>query len=500
MADGNRVSLEYKDGLIARVSMNGTVAFSVARSVEGNRVGSVTDRFGRSVQYSYTAEGLLKDVYDVAGRLWQHRYDGRRLAAEVGPKRDYLEAAYDEEGRVVGTKGALIRTYAYGHRRTVVREGPGRVAEFDQNGDGIAYAYNNSESHVKWHLAFDDDNRVEAIRTTTGRTDFTYDADGRVAGIAEQSGSGKVVRALTYDAAGRLATESHSAGTTTVTYGSTETTIVDGRSEFGFTRSSGGRVASVEIGSIEFSVSYDGGMASSFRHRADSVEFRRDDRGRIIGTTFPDGSTRTYAYDALGNRTIARHSLDEAEHYTYDGVGNLVEVSIDSRGVRSTQTYRIGDMHGVERITGPNPESVDIGYDSVGRPTVFTTSDAVVRVEYDGMGGISAIRSETHDTPWVPDGTAAATADAHDSEKDPTCAPRNPPVGTAMYKEHREHPTGGNHGVAGDSHVHHWEVHQSPPDSPVPCNCFSQHSHASDSIYAGEIGYVRPTGGGIEGC
>ena len=307
------------------------------------------------------------------------------------------------------------------------------------------------------------------------------------------------MRALTYDAAGRLATESLSAGTT-ATYGSTETTIVDGRSEFGFTRSSGGRVASVEVGSIEFSVSYDGGMVSGFRHRADSVEFRRDDRGRIIGTTFPDGSTRTYAYDALGNRTIARHSLDEAEHYTYDGLGNLVEVSIDSRGVRSTQTYRIGDMHGVERITGPNPESVDIGYDSVGRPTVFTTSDAVVRVEYDGMGGISAIRSETHDTPWVPDGTAAATADAHDSEKDPTCAPCNPPVGTAMYKEHREHPTGGNHGVAEDSHVHHWEVHQSPPDSPVPCNCFSQASHASDSIYAGEIGYVRPTGGGIEGC
>ena len=174
MADGNRVSLEYKGGLIARVSMNGTVAFSVVRRVEGNRVGSVTDRFGRSVQYSSTAEGLLKDVYDVAGRLWQHRCDGRRLAAVVGPRRDYPEAAYDEEGRVVRTKGALTRTCAYGHRRTVVREGSGRVAEFDQNGDGITYAYNNSESHVKWHLAFDDDNRVETIRTTTGRTDFTY--------------------------------------------------------------------------------------------------------------------------------------------------------------------------------------------------------------------------------------------------------------------------------------------------------------------------------------
>ena len=292
-------------------------------------------------------------------------------------------------------------------------------------------------------------NRVETIRTTIGRIDFTYDADGRVAGIAEQSGSGKVVRALTYDAAGRLATESHSAGTTTVTYGSTETTIVDGRSDFGFTRSSGGRVASVDVGSTEFSVSYDGGMVSGFRHGADSVEFRRDDRGRIIGTTFPDGSTRTYAYDALGNRTIARHSLDEAEHYTYDGVGNLVEVSIDSRGVRSTQTYRIGDM--LETL-----------------PVVC--------------------------------GCLPAEPEPPVSEKDPTCAPCNPPVGTAMYKKHRIHSRGGNHGFEGDTHVHHWEVNRSPPHSPRPCDCFSHPLRASDSIYAGEIRWVDPTGGGIEGC
>ena len=43
-------------------------------------------------------------------------------------------------------------------------------------------------------------------------------------------------------------------------------------------------------------------------------------------------------------------------------------------------------------------------------------------------------------------------------------------------------------------------VHQSPPESPVPCNCFTKQTRASDSIYAGEIDYVYPTGGGIEGC
>ena len=164
MAGGRRMTLDYNDGSVVRALLDGTVALSVARGSSG-RVESVTDRFGRSVRYSYTGDGQLKDVYDVAGRLWYHRYEGRRLVAVVGPTReDYLAADYDKEGRVVRTKGVRIRTYDYAHRRTVVREGTGRVDEFDQNADGVTYAY-NSTSGVKWRLSFDAKNRAEAITT-----------------------------------------------------------------------------------------------------------------------------------------------------------------------------------------------------------------------------------------------------------------------------------------------------------------------------------------------
>lgn len=602
--DGETTIEHDKDGLIERVSMNGTVAFTISRRGDSNgRVSSATDRFGRSVSYSYTADGLLKAVFDVASGLWQHRYDDqRRLTNVVGPMRDYLEIVY-EGGRVVYAKGALLRTYADGKNRTVVGEGPGRRMEFDQNDDGITYAYNHSASDVKWHLSLDGSNRVDQIFTPAGRTEFTYNADGRVIIVIEESGVEKVARSLSYNAAGHPTSASHGTGTTNVTYGSTKTEVSNG----------------------EFTVGYKGGMVSAFEHGADSVEFRRDDRGRIVGTTFPDGSTRSYAYDALGNRTITRHSLDEAEHYRYDGVGNLVEVTIDWHGNRRTHTYLIGDMHRVERITGPSPGSVDIGYASAGRPNVFTTSGGVVRVEYDGMGGISNIRSETHDVSWVPDGEAAAITDAHDTteakrvalagrdavrvqpyygsavfdpetfavasfeplwlvpgledalglwsvaepllqfghdgavafdkpsnpafqpdeylstncclpctpytfmgcgcqlleellvacgclpaedpgasepEKEPTCLPCDPAVGTRMYKVHESHARGGNRGVAGLSHVHHTSVHQSPPSSPQPCNCFTpfKRGNASATMDPGGIRYVRPTGRGIDPC
>ena len=307
-------------------------------------------------------------------------------------------------------------------------------------------------------------------------------------------------------------------------------------------------------------------------------------------------------------------------------MGNLVEVTIDSYGTLSTQTYQIGDMHRVERITGPSPESVDIGYDSAGRPNVFTTSGGAVRVEYDGMGGIAAIRSETHGTSWVPDGPTSPTADAHDSTEtkrvflagrevvevqpyygsavfDPetfavgafepmwlvpglddalalwgmaeplmlfghdgavafdkpsnpafqpdeyrstncclpctpwiwmgcgcqlledllvvcgclpadepdapekNCLPCDPPVGTKMWIYNDRHPSrrpgieGSNHGVAGDYHYHHRRVAQSTPSSPQPCKCNTpKNGQATGSTYPGEIMYVYPTGGGLDGC
>lgn len=409
MAGGQRMTLDYKDGSVVRVLLDGTVALSVARGGSG-RVESVTGRFGRSVQYSYTGDGQLKDVYDVAGRLWYHRYEGRRLAAVVGPTReDYLVADYDKEGRVVRTKGARIRTYVCTLRRTVVREGAGRVDEFDQNADGITYAY-NSTSGVKWRLSFDAKNRAEAITTPAGTTSYVYDAEGRIERLNESSGGEATERTMSYDGLGRLQSESDSrAGTSRITYGEAATEIDDGVFKFGFTQSENGHVLRVDIPPVNVAISYEDGLVSAFHSGTESVRFRRDAMGRIVGTTYPDGGTRTYAYDALGNRTITRHSLDEAERYTYDGAGNLTEVVVESQGTRSKQTYRIGAMNRVERITGPDPGSMDIEYDALGNPVRFSTTEDVVAVEYTATGRISNIRSEVSGNSWVPDGVFSAT-------------------------------------------------------------------------------------------
>lgn len=94
-----------------------------------------------------------------------------------------------------------------------------------------------------------------------------------------------------------------------------------------------------------------------------------------------------------------------------------------------------------------------------------------------------------------------------EEEKEPTCLPCRPPVGTTMYQVHSRHirvpgTLGGNHGVPGDRHVHHWIVGQRPATiAAEPCKCHrNENGKASGAIRSGEIPYQIPTGGGLDGC
>lgn len=82
---GLDIGFSYVNGQLAEITSDGTRLFALDRRSDG-RVSRVTDGHGRSVDYSYTPSGQLKDVYDLAGNLWWHEYDSRgHLDAAVGP-------------------------------------------------------------------------------------------------------------------------------------------------------------------------------------------------------------------------------------------------------------------------------------------------------------------------------------------------------------------------------------------------------------------------------
>ena len=149
-AGGRRLEFRYDDDRLESVVHGTRTMFHIQRDGTG-MITSVVDDHGRSVRYSYTAQGQLKDVYDIAGELWWHEYDaGGRLTTAIGANRQpYLEVGYDAQGRVRESRTGREYTFTYETDRTIVTEGTGQRHVFTRNADGTTVAFSCSSGVVR---------------------------------------------------------------------------------------------------------------------------------------------------------------------------------------------------------------------------------------------------------------------------------------------------------------------------------------------------------------
>lgn len=150
--DARRLDFRYRDGRLESVAHGTQTLFQIRRDAAG-RIAGVSDDHGRSVRYSYTAAGKLKDVYDVAGHLWWHEYDPNgRLTAAIGANRlPYLEVAYYGDGRVRQSRTGREYTFAYETSQTTVTEGTGTRHTFERDAGGTTVAL-QSTTGVHWRV------------------------------------------------------------------------------------------------------------------------------------------------------------------------------------------------------------------------------------------------------------------------------------------------------------------------------------------------------------
>ena len=83
----------------------------------------------------------------------------------------------------------------------------------------------------------------------------------------------------------------------------------------------------------------------------------------MIGTTDGNGNLTTYNYDALDRRITMTDPLDKMTHYSYDPVGNLLQV-LDRNGNPTTYTYDAINRR--LTITDAQPATTTFQYDPVG--------------------------------------------------------------------------------------------------------------------------------------
>ena len=426
-----RLDFSYMDGRLAAISHPGKVLFTIRRD-EWGRVLAVGDRHGRSVRYGYTARGSLRDVRDLAGNHWRHEYGpSGRLTRAVGANgKPYLSVRYDALGRAVESRFGRQYAFAYAHRRTTVTAGTGQVRVFEQDAAGITVRM-AVDGSVAWTVTPDELGRAEVLKTPARTIRYRYanDASARVAKIIEETAAGRVERKLAYDRAGRLTGIEASDGSwTEIAYTSGQVRLAGTDGDFVYDVSPTGAVTSVADAAGRIDAEYDRhGDLIALRRGELSVEFERDDLGRIVETRHANGVANRYFYDRLGNRNRVDLGYGGGITYLHDAAGNIVTVEVtELDGTTRRQTTQVGDHNRVKKVVYEDGGTLSVDYDRMGNPVRFNVdgaegdaaldapprTHATVTAKYAPDGRLRKLASGASDAVWAPDGVDQRIADA----------------------------------------------------------------------------------------
>ncbi len=314
-----------------------------------------------ATSYAYTSTNKIASVTDPLGRTTSYEYAnglGEPIAVHT-PRGDTIYNTY-ENGRLK-TKGYVqgSPTYTYTYNKT------GNVTKVSDSSGDYLYSY-------------DDANRLIASTDTAGYVlDYTLDKNGNPTRIADNKGNAV---SMTYGSAGKLLTLTDPSNTQ-------NTFSYDGQ----------GRLIQTTKGGVVQSYSYDaaGHLINLIQQkRTDQPQDRLgayqliygyDKNGNITSILKSDtGQIERYAYDKL-NRLISWYdpSRDTTTTYSYDEVGNLLEVK-EGQTVVQSFTY-----DAASQIT-----SQGFTYDANGN----MTSDGTFKYTYNAEGWLAEVRRASDDS------------------------------------------------------------------------------------------------------
>src|SRR5262249_40981982 len=110
--------------------------------------------------------------------------------------------------------------------------------------------------------------------------------------------------------------------------------------------------------------------------------------GRILREILPDDRAIAYEYDASGRVTAIVPPEGAAHTFAYSPVGLLTSVRAPDVGTGAAETrYTYDRDRRLTRIELPGSRTGDIGYDTAGRRTTYTSADVQIRRTYDATTG-----------------------------------------------------------------------------------------------------------------
>ncbi|WP_161630615.1 RHS repeat protein [Pseudoduganella violaceinigra] len=375
----------------------------------------VTDAYGHSLQFTYTAQGKMSKMIDPAGNAFIYEYDTEQNLFKVtypdGKSKTYL---YDEPQSISAGAGKRLltgildennvryATYAYNaSRRSISTEHAGGVEKYtltypydgetrvtDPLGSRYVYKYSN----VAGVMLQTGTSRTSATGNETASTKSEYDANGNLSVYTDFDGTATT---YVYDLARNLETSRTEASGSTVAR-----TI---QTEWHPTFRTPARV-SEPLRRTTYTHDTSGNVLTKTTQATTDTNGSQGFKSTLTGAP----SKWTYTYNAMGQLSTMRGprtDVNDTTTFNYDAEGNL-ETRTNALGHQTR--YSNYDANGrAGRITDPNGLVVDMSYDARGRLKSVTTGGETTGYDYYDTG---LLKQAT-----LPDGSAIHYAydDAH---------------------------------------------------------------------------------------
>ena len=306
-----------------------------------------SDRRGLLTKVTYGNGGKVQYTYDAFDRMTGVKYDSETT--------DRYKYEYGANGAV-----ALVKDSNLSRTTLTAYDLADRPVQTELKTTSGTTLYRTK-------LSYDKQNRLKQYYDVVGgsahKSDFTYDRDNRVTGVAYSAAS-KVN--YTYDVLGRItkrvvtsASGDSDPGKLTSNY----TYFASGCTDTGYdSKCTTPLVKKIAQEKITFEYTYDSrGNISSEKRGSKTTGYTYDKLGQLTRVNDPNdttsgstGTTWVYAYDRGGNITSKKR-------YAYT-TGSLTDVTPDA-----TVTYTYGDSNWKDKLTKYGSKT--LAYDAIGNPT-----------------------------------------------------------------------------------------------------------------------------------
>jgi RHS repeat-associated protein len=330
---------------------------------ERNLLGEVTeviDPLKHTTTEEYDPAGNLKTVTDPLKRTTTYSYDADNHLMEVtysDGKTHAVKYEYNEDGdrtKIEDASGTTEYEYDQLDRLTKSKDGHGNTVKYTYNLDNAPteLTYPNGETVTR---GYDKDGRLESVKDWLSHTTtFAYDPDSDLTKITYPSGTSEEDKTTlnNADQITKIEMKKSSEVQASLTYtldndGQVKTITqkgVPGEEKPSATYDENNRLT--KLGTTEYK--YDAannptktGSSTNTFNAADELE---------------KGTSVTYGYDEIGERTKRTPTSGPATTYAYDQAGNLISVTQPKEGekaaIEDTYTYNGEGLRANETIGG----------------------------------------------------------------------------------------------------------------------------------------------------